>query len=45
MFGDFKSYKTSDQYAVMIIGRQGENTSAVQNEAFQQIGGGGRPAP
>jgi hypothetical protein len=39
MFGDFKSYKTSDQYAVMIIGRQGENTTAVQNEAFQQIGG------
>lgn len=27
-FGDFKSYKASDQYAVMIIGRQTENSSS-----------------
>jgi hypothetical protein len=26
-FGDFKAYKTGDQYAVMIIGRQAENSA------------------
>jgi hypothetical protein len=28
IFGDFKSYKTSDQYAVFIMGRSTENTGA-----------------
>jgi hypothetical protein len=34
-FGDFKSYKTSDQYAVMIIGRVTENTGSSLSDAMQ----------
>lgn len=36
-FGDFKSYKTSDQYAVMIIGRQTENSGATNVDALQAL--------
>lgn len=39
MFGDFKSYKASDQYAVMVIGRQTENVSAAQYDPMQAVGG------
>lgn len=38
-FGDFKSYKTGDQYAVQIIGRQTENVAGSQYEPLQGIGG------
>jgi hypothetical protein len=31
-FGDFKSFKTADQYAVMIIGRTVENTGSAIND-------------
>jgi hypothetical protein len=37
-FGDFKSYKTSDQYAVMIMARQTENSGGASGEAFNVIG-------
>jgi hypothetical protein len=39
VFGDFKSYKTSDQYAVCIISRQIENSTGGQFEALQVLGG------
>jgi hypothetical protein len=34
MFGDFKSFKANDQYAVMIIGRQTENNGTAQADAM-----------
>jgi len=34
MFGDFYSYKTSDAYRCMIIGRDAENTGSQANENF-----------
>lgn len=39
-FGDFKSYKPNDQYAVMIMSRQIENSNAAQYEAFPICAGG-----
>jgi hypothetical protein len=36
-FGDFKSYKTSDQYAVMIIGRQTENSGSSSADALHAV--------
>jgi len=32
VFGDFKSFKSSDQYAVIIIGRQAENSGSSLND-------------
>lgn len=40
VFGDFKSYKASDQYAVCIIGRAVENQASAQYDPFQIVGGG-----
>lgn len=37
-FGDFYSYKASDAYRCMIIGRNGENTGINQNEMFPMLG-------
>lgn len=37
-FGDIKSYKTSDPYAVGIIGRLIENTAGADREAFAVMG-------
>jgi hypothetical protein len=37
-FGDFKSYKSADQYAVAIIGRATENNGTPQNEPFHMVG-------
>jgi hypothetical protein len=37
IFGDFKSYKASDQYAVCIIGRTTENQSHAQYDPFQMV--------
>jgi hypothetical protein len=37
VFGDFKSYKTSDQYAVHIEGRQVENSATAQPDPMQFI--------
>lgn len=39
VFGDFKSYKAGDQYAVGIIARQTENNGSSQVDPFQVIGG------
>lgn len=39
MFGDFKSYKAADPYAVMIMGRQTENVSTNQYDPMQMSGG------
>jgi hypothetical protein len=39
VFGDVKSYKSSDIYAVTIIGRAVENTSNVLNDPFQVMVG------
>jgi hypothetical protein len=39
-FGDFKSYKAGDQYAVWIMGRQTENQGGAQYDALQLLGGG-----
>lgn len=36
-FGDFKSYKASDQYAVMIIGRQAENSGSAINDPLHCV--------
>lgn len=33
-FGDFKSFKSADQYAVMIIGRTAENTGSTAQDAL-----------
>lgn len=38
MFGDFKSYKVGDQYAVMIIGRILENQTQSYNEPLGMTG-------
>lgn len=35
IFGDFKSYKTSDPYAVIIIGRTAENSSSANIDPLQ----------
>lgn len=35
VFGDFKSYKASDQYAVCIVGRTTENSSSSSADALQ----------
>lgn len=40
IFGDFKSYKAGDQYAVWIMGRQTENSGTSQFDAMQMLGGG-----
>jgi hypothetical protein len=42
MFGDFKAYKSGDQYAVMIMGRQTENAGSGNNQydPMQMVGGG-----
>jgi hypothetical protein len=37
VFGDFKSYKTSDQYAVHIQGRQTENSASANADAMQML--------
>jgi hypothetical protein len=37
-FGDFRSYRPSDQYAVAIIGRDIENNPTSSNEAFMICG-------
>jgi hypothetical protein len=39
IFGDFKSYKASDQYAVWIMGRLVENRNLGDAELLQVIGG------
>lgn len=39
VFGDFKSYKSGDQYAVGIIARNIENSGAATNEPFSMMGG------
>lgn len=39
-FGDFKSYKTSDAYAVWIMGRQTENSGSSSVDPLQLLGGG-----
>jgi hypothetical protein len=36
-FGDFKSFKANDQYAVMIIGRQLENNGVAQCDPMQAL--------
>ena len=38
IFGDFKPYKPSDQYAVCIIGRQVENNGSAQYDMLQMCG-------
>lgn len=43
-FGDFKSYRASDQYAVMIIGRNIENSAAFVNDPLHGIGVSGSNA-
>jgi hypothetical protein len=37
IFGDFKGYKSSDQYAVCIIGRLDENTGQGYHDNFHQV--------
>lgn len=38
VFGDFKSYKTSDQYAVCIIGRTAENSASANIDPLSAVG-------
>jgi len=38
VFGDFKSFKASDQYAVTIIGRNAENSGSATNDPLHIIG-------
>lgn len=40
VFGDFKSFKASDQYAVCIIGRTAENSALANIDPLHAIGGG-----
>lgn len=40
IFGDFKPYKASDQYAVCIIGRTTENTGNSNSDALHAVGSG-----
>lgn len=37
IFGDFTSYKTGDQYAVLILGRQIENSASAASDHLQHL--------
>lgn len=45
MFGDFFSYKASDAYRCMIIGRVTENSATLTHENFTTVSGGATAIP